>query len=465
MRSETKNQKNENEINKQEDIKIKFEKKINFKRTNTGFENFLKNNYNPDKKELYEKYEKSKELLKEGIENLNYRHWKNKNKKEQATAKLLNFESNRGFENFKFQDKKAKQLKKENDINGISEKKQFRTMKKFTATEVAIKTFFMQKLTSSKENRLKVAQMQEDYNLGIYDKIVNKAKKEGLINDKGEVEGESKYIKDALLAKDFFDNYEILESTIEDKTKMSAWVVGNKKNKTIEVFFGGSNNPSGLIIDTKTNIDWTNDGRAVFQTPPNYKVANEFVTGLMGRYEQEKDKEPFKKYNRGIEAVNGFSKGGGEAIYVASRKNLKALVVDPAPVINPGMFVNNDKILAIVPGNGEGLLNRANPIIGAPNLYVLEQKAGISEGRGKSKTSLIPAIPVPPKGNAPFDNHFADVYSVKKSFEKTEKYISEIKEEHYAYFGGEDLTQTGFNSEELKKKIEETKKEIITIKK
>ena len=187
MKSETKNQKNENEINKQEDIKIKFEKKVNFKRTDTGFENFLKNNYNPDKKELYEKYEKSKQLLKEGIENLNYRHWKNKNMKEQAAGKLLNFESNRGFENFKFQDKKAKQLKKENDINGISEKKQFRTMKKFTANEVAAKTFFMQKLTSSKENRLKVAQMQEDYNLGIYDKIVNKAKKEGLINDKGEL--------------------------------------------------------------------------------------------------------------------------------------------------------------------------------------------------------------------------------------------------------------------------------------
>lgn len=464
MKSETKNQKNENEINKQETIKIKYERSINYKRDNLETEDFWKNDYNPDKKELYKRHEDGQKHIKEGKELLDYRYWKNKNKKQQATAKLFNFESGRGFENFKFEDKKAKQLKKENDINGVSEKKQFRTMKKFTAAEVAAKTFFMQKLTSSKENRLKVAQMQEDYNLEIYDKIIKKAKDEGLINNKGEVEGESKYVRDALLAKDFFDNYEILESTIEDKTKMSAWVVGNKKNKTIEVFFGGSNNPSGLIIDTKTNIDWTNDGRAVFQTPPNYKAANEFVTELMERYEQEKNKEPFKKYNRGIEAVNGFSKGGGEAIYVASRKNLKALVVDPAPVINPGMFVNNDKILALVPGNGEGLLNRANPIIGAPNLYVLEQKAGISEGRGKSKTSLIPAIPVPPKGNAPFDNHFADVYSVKDSFEKTEKYISKIKEEHYAYFGGEDLTQTGFNSEELKKKNEEKKKEILIIK-
>ena len=163
-----------------------------------------------------------------------------------------------------------------------------------------------------------------------------------------------------------------------------------------------------------------------------------------------------------IEAVNGFSKGGGEAIYVASRKNLKALVVDPAPVISPGVHIGNNKILAIVPGNGDAMLNRAVNIPGT-KLYTLEQKAGISEGKGKHKTSIIPAIPVPAKGKGLFDDHFADVYSVKKRFEETEKYISEIKDEHYAYFNEEKGFENKLENALFKEKKENKKTNDINV--
>ena len=119
-----KNKNMENDKTAPETIKIKYERSVNYKRDNSETEDFWKNGYNPDKKELYKRHEDGQKHIKEGKELLDYRYWKNKNKKQQATAKLLNFESNRGFENFKFEDKKGKQLKKENDINGTSEKKQ-----------------------------------------------------------------------------------------------------------------------------------------------------------------------------------------------------------------------------------------------------------------------------------------------------------------------------------------------------
>ena len=429
---------------------------INYERDKNSSDTWglYSNKYNPDKTELYKTLESFEEAKEEG-KNLVTSKQKYDNKLTRSTIPLFRFNSDKGFENFKIKDKEAKKLKKYNDLNGISERRQFETMKNFTADEVASKTNFVMKLTNSKENIKAVYQMQEDYNLGIYDKIIEKG---NLQNTKEN----DKYVEDAILAKNFFDKYEILnECYVDPKTKMSAWVVGNKENNTIEIFFGGSNNPSGLILQNNTNADWGNDARSVLQTPPNYKVAYQFVNNFEKEYEKEKNGK-YKNYSKGIEAVNGFSKGGGEAIYVASRKNLKALVVDPAPVISPGVHIGNNKILAIVPGNGDAMLNRAVNIPGT-KLYTLEQKAGISEGKGKHKTSIIPAIPVPAKGKGLFDDHFADVYSVKKRFEETEKYISEIKDEHYAYFNEEKGFENKLENALFKEKKENKKTNDINV--
>ena len=140
-----------------------------------------------------------------------------------------------------------------------------------------------------------------------------------------------------------------------------------------------------------------------------------------------------KKFS-GIDGVNGFSKGGGEAMYVASRMNIKAVVIDPAPVINPGMYISNNKILAVIPNNGNGMLNRARQIPGT-KLYTLEPKTGISEGKGKKKVSMVTAIPVNQRSNAMFNDHFPDVHDVYQSVEETKKYAEKIKPQHYAYFG------------------------------
>lgn len=182
------------------------------------------------------------------------------------------------------------------------------------------------------------------------------------------------------------------------------------------------------------------------------------------KYKGEKRKE----YNT-LTGVSGHSKGGGEALYVASNMNLKALIVDPAPVMKPGKYINNNKILALVPGNGEGVLDRAKEIPGTGrNLFTLEQKVGISEGKGENKTTILPALPIEGKGNKPFDSHFPLEEDVAEKFEKAQKYTEYIKQKHYEYFKDDVYTNikrantTTFNfkktqSDNIEKNIKEIK--------
>ena len=63
-----------------------------------------------------------------------------------------------------------------------------------------------------------------------------------------------------------------------------------------------------------------------------------------------------------LTTVNGHSKAGGEAIYSASKTDLKCFTIDPAPVINPGLYINNNKFLTIVPNMGNSILNSTEKI-------------------------------------------------------------------------------------------------------
>ena len=138
-----------------------------------------------------------------------------------------------------------------------------------------------------------------------------------------------------------------------------------------------------------------------------------------------------KKHKVKITDTTGHSLGYGEGMYVASHKNLRAIGVDPAPVRNPGKYINNNKILVIVPDNGKGMLNSIHRItpsdIRSPYRKVYGytgnasdgglsyefQPLGIPLGGMSYRTRDIPAIPVKAKmRNGKKDNHSADIDSV-----------------------------------------------------
>lgn len=414
--------------------------------------------YVPQKEEFYKRAE---ELLSSMIERVRQKKvldYKSKDSMVKINVSenglpSLTFDVNKGFENFKVKDAKAEKIKKERDLNGISEKSVFKTLDNFTSDEVEMKTYFAMKFANDKNKLVSLNNDYENYLNGETDKIVNSRLKNGIselyakgaekISETKTRYSDSRY-KDAVIEKKFYDTYVPLNVEYKDKkTGLIARAFGNKKNGKIEIFFGGSNNPSKIFTDRVTGLDWTNDIRSAIQTPPNYKVAYNFAKKIASQtYEIDG-----KKFS-GVDGVNGFSKGGGEAMYVASRMNTKAVVIDPAPVINPGMYISNNKILAVIPNNGNGMLNRAREIPGT-SLYTLEPKTGISEGKGNKKVSMVTAIPVNQKNNSMFSDHFPDVYDVYKKVEEAKKYAEKIKPQHYAYFGEEKNPYASLNKNKI----------------
>lgn len=414
--------------------------------------------YVPQKEEFYKRAE---ELLSSMIERVRQKKvldYKSKDSMVKINVSenglpSLTFDVNKGFENFKVKDAKAEKIKKERDLNGISEKSVFKTLDNFTSDEVEMKTYFAMKFANDKNKLVSLNNDYENYLNGETDKIVNSRLKNGIselyakgaekISETKTRYSDSRY-KDAVIEKKFYDTYVPLNVEYKDKkTGLIARAFGNKKNGKIEIFFGGSNNPSKIFTDRVTGLDWTNDIRSAIQTPPNYKVAYNFAKKIASQtYEIDG-----KKFS-GVDGVNGFSKGGGEAMYVASRMNTKAVVIDPAPVINPGMYLSNNKILAVIPNNGNGMLNRAREIPGT-SLYTLEPKTGISEGKGNKKVSMVTAIPVNQKNNSMFSDHFPDVHDVYKKVEEAKKYAEKIKPQHYAYFGEEKNPYASLNKNKI----------------
>lgn len=424
------------------------------------FENFANSKpfsqtseYVPQKEKFYERFKEFAIGIIEKEKEETLRNYKKKDSMVRINASenglpSLKFDVNKGFENFKIKDAKAEKIKEERDLNGTSEKSVFKTLDNFTSDEVEMKTYFAMKFANDKNKLTALNDDYADYVSGKTDKIVNSHldnETYKLASKKGEkvAENNTEY-KDAVVEKKFYDTYVPLNVEYKDKkTGLIARTFGNKKNGKIEIFFGGSNNPSKIFTDRVTGLDWTNDIRSAIQTPPNYKVAYNFVKKIASQtYEIDG-----KKFS-GIDGVNGFSKGGGEAMYVASRLNTKAVVIDPAPVINPGMYISNNKILAVIPNNGNGMLNQARQIPGT-KLYTLEPKTGISEGKGNKKVSMVTAIPVNQKNNSMFSDHFPDVHDVHKKVEEAKKYAEKIKPQHYAYFGEEKNPYASLNKNKI----------------
>ena len=232
----------------------------------------------------------------------------------------------------------------------------------------------------------------------------------------------------------FSEKYEILEPMkIDKKTKMSYTVIGNKENGTVEIIFGGSNsnfNPTSKEFG-KTVKDWGGNGEAYF-----WGISSNQVAAL------ETAREIQKRYLHGVEfkctdgktrtfkklvGVNGHSKGGGEANYVASVLNLKSFTVDPAPCEKYGMYLNNNKFLSIVPNNGRGTLTEAVKVP-TTNAYMMRQTA-MSQGKILKTTTNIVAIPAQNmirSVHTTFDeDHYASGKSAVENFKIAKESIKE----------------------------------------
>ena len=232
----------------------------------------------------------------------------------------------------------------------------------------------------------------------------------------------------------FSEKYEILEPMkIDKKTKMSYTVIGNKENGTVEIIFGGSNsnfNPTSKEFG-KTLKDWGGNGEAYF-----WGISSNQVAAL------ETAREIQKRYLHGVEfkctdgktrtfkklvGVNGHSKGGGEANYVASVLNLKSFTVDPAPCEKYGMYLNNNKFLSIVPNNGRGTLTEAVKVP-TTNTYMMRQTA-MSQGKILKTTTNIVAIPaqnmIREKHTTFDEDHFASGKSAVENFKIAKESIKE----------------------------------------
>ena len=419
--------------------KVKIERNNNYIRNKN--EPFIF--YDPDKKKYYEDLNENDMRMKKHIDF-------NSNKK---SATLLNFNSRAGFENFKLLDLKSQKLRKEKILNGTAEKNAFETLSNFKPDELNNKLRFMMTIANNEKKQNIVKKYVELSSSG----KLNKWEKGNITKEDIEAAfpsykgGESIAENDAIKfmqkeSKDvnkFYKNYEILESFVDEKTGISGYVAGNKANGKIEIFFAGSNDPRNILTDPKTTKDWVNDGESGVIIPPNYKVALEIARKVSTKtYTTENGTY------KGLECVNGHSKGGGEAMYVASHiKGLRAIVSDPSPVVNPGPYIIDNKILAVIPGNGEGMLNRAQKIPGS-RYSTLYPKTAVSEGKGIFKTSAVTAIAVPTAMTGikfePFKVHFPEPEGSAKELESLQKYTEKVKPIYERYY--KDKIKIKFNS-------------------
>lgn len=439
--------------------KVKIEPKNNYVRDKN--EPFIF--YDPDKEKYYEDLNKNDIRMKKHIDF-------NSNKK---SATLLNFNSNAGFENFKLLDLKAQKLRKEKILNGTAEKNAFETLSNFKPDELNNKLKFMMMIANNEKKQNIVKKYIELSSSGKLDRwekgnITKEDVEVAFPSYKG---GESIAENDAIKfmqkeSKDvnkFYKNYEILESFVDEKTGVSGYVAGNKEKGTIEIFFAGSNDPRNMLTDPKTRKDWKNDFESGIITPPNYEVALKIARKVsLKTYTTENGTY------KGLECVNGHSKGGGEAMYVASHiKGLRAIVSDPSPVVNPGPYIIDNKILAVIPGNGEGMLNRAQRIPGS-RYSTLYPKTAVSEGKGIFKTSAVTAIAVPTAVTGTkselFKVHFPDPEGSAKELESLQKYTEKVKPIYENYYKNKIKIKFSSNKTDLGKLVDRQIKENKTSK-
>ena len=180
-------------------------------------------------------------------------------------------------------------------------------------------------------------------------------------------------------------SYRVLDAKKGKDETVTALTLENMQTGKIEIVFKGSV-PKGQEEKQpdewkgREKIDWENNFKSVSSTTESQYEALEYV------------KEMKKKFpSMEIDCLMGHSKGGGEAIFVASHMNLRALVNDPAPVAEPGPYIGNGRLLAFAVKNNAGFLNKVSRI-GDTGLYTLNSRF-LKNIKGKILTGRLPVIP------------------------------------------------------------------------
>lgn len=62
--------------------------------------------------------------------------------------------------------------------------------------------------------------------------------------------------------------------------------------------------------------------------------------------------------NGDIDKTKGHSLGGGPSEETGSRLDLESIVIDPAPVNNPGKYIDDGRTLVLIPNHGKAMLNK-----------------------------------------------------------------------------------------------------------
>lgn len=110
----------------------------------------------------------------------------------------------------------------------------------------------------------------------------------------------------------------------------------------------------------------------------------QYIDGYNYSVQMEKElQKRFHNPNLRVKSHDGHSLAGGIAIYVGSRRNTEVIAVDPAPVNNPGSYINNNRMLTVVPDHGNALLNQTIRING-------RDTSRFSPGTGMIKNAPIP---------------------------------------------------------------------------
>lgn len=383
----------------------------------------------------------------------------------------LSLSFNDPVSSFKARDRKAEELKWKRDLSGDTDKAAILAYSQFTGDELRNKMRFMMLLGNSEKKKSNVSLEKAAYDKGYSKRIASgdssalgelaaseeqarvlKAFKQPVpteedikgIADRPVSKNVSKYHQDIV---NLYDAYELLEEHTDEETGMTAYVLGEKNKpageRGVEIFYAGSINFNPM--DPNSTKDWGNNVESSMTVPGNYKAALRFADQMNTKYSKG-----YKGYDKGVVGVNGHSKGGGEAMYVGSKRGFKTLLIDPAILVDPGKYVDSGKILSIQPGNGNSTLNWAVRSEGS-NFCTLKQKAGASEGKGMKKTSMITALPVPSSDwiKGPGENHYPDIEASVEQFEKMKEYAMEVQNTYYPELL-EDVSKAKSNQDELK---------------
>ena len=335
-------------------------------------------------------------------------------------------------------------------IDGSAEKNAMETLKKFDANQITTQVSLAQHMTEQGNdfNRLKEAQIA--YNNGtLSETLRNEVEK----NQKIDENAMKSLIKEEKELKDLFDNYVILGTKSVKEKGFAGIVLGNKKTGKIDLMFCGTN--------TKNKMELKANMITYSKISPNQEAALEFAKEVQNKIKNGE----FKGYNE-LDCIIGHSKGGGEAIYVASNlKGTRAIASDPGMVVKPGPYLKDNNILVIVPNEGNGTFNYADPVPGS-SFTTLHPKSGKTEGDTFNKLSMLTSLAVPKSemSNSKYynyRNHFPDAEKTAERLKEIQEYCKQV-EPIYNNYWSQKRNET--NKKDLFQLVNKEKTEKVTVK-